>query len=89
MGLTLAEVLDAARALSRSERATVAQELIATLATTDDVDEARHTQLKDAVDFGLDQIERGEGIRVPAGELRDYLHGLGREATERVTRRPA
>lgn len=84
MDSTLAEVLDAARALPRSERAQVAHELISTLETTNEFDEARYAELKAAVKVGADQIERGECTRIPAAELREHLHGLSREATMRV-----
>lgn len=85
----LAEVLDAARALSRSERAEIAHELIATLETTDEFDEARYADLKEAVAVGIEQIERGEVIHVPHAELDEYIRGLGREATDRVARKSA
>lgn len=87
MKSTLTEVLDAARALPRSERAEIAQELIASLETTNEYDEARYIELKAAVQVGVDQIERGESTRIPASELREYLQGLSREATERVARK--
>lgn len=89
MNSTLTEVLDAARALPRAERAEIAHELIASLETTNEYDEARYLELKAAVQVGVDQIERGECTRIPAGELRGYLRGLGREATERVARKSA
>lgn len=89
MNSTLAEVLDAARALSRAERAEIAQELIASLETTNEVDVARYAELKAAVQLGVDQIEQGTCTRIPAGELRQYLRGLSREATERVARKSA
>lgn len=89
MNSTLAEVLNAARALSRSERAEVARELIATLETTNEHNETRYAELRAAVAVGVDQIERGESIRIPVGELSGYLDGLSREAAERVARRSA
>ena len=87
MKSTLAEVLDAARALSRDERAEVAHELIASLETANETDDTRYAELKAAVQVGIDQLERGEGIHVPANELREFIHGLSREATERVARK--
>jgi len=60
MNSTLAEVLDAARALSRSERAEVAHELIATLETTDESDEARYAELRAAVEQGIASLDAGE-----------------------------
>lgn len=89
MNSTLAEVLEAARALPRAQRAEIAQEMIASLETTNEYDEDRYDELKAAVQVGIDQIERGESIHIPAGELREYLHGLSREATEQVTRKSA
>lgn len=89
MKSNLAEVLEAARALPRSERAEVAQEMIATLETTNEYDAARYAELRAAVAVGLDQIDRGESIRISASELGDYLDGLSREATERGARKSA
>lgn len=83
----LAEVLDAARALSRSERAEVAHELIATLETTNESDEVRYAELKTAVNEGIEQLDRGEGIHVPADSVGAYIRGLGQVATERAARR--
>ena len=89
MNSTLAEVLDAARALSRSERAEVAQELIASLETTNEYDEDRYAELKAAVNVGLEQLDRGEGIEIPVDSLEEYIRGLGQIATERAARRTA
>lgn len=82
MNSTLAEVLDAARALPRAERAEIAQVLIASLETTSEYDEDRYVELKAAAKVGLDQLERGEGIPFAAGELSDYLHAVSREVAE-------
>ena len=82
---TAAEVLDAARALPREERAEVAQELLATLGTSDVSDEARLAALQAAVDAGIASLDAGKGIRIPAGGLREYLRGRGRLATERAS----
>ncbi|MGO1544844.1 MAG: hypothetical protein ACTHXA_10960 [Gulosibacter sp.] len=89
MNWTLAEVLDAARALSRSERAEVAHVLITTLETTNETDEGRYAELKAAVNVGLEQLDSGEGIEIPADSLADYIHSLGQIATERAARRSA
>jgi hypothetical protein len=89
MNSTLGEVLEAARALPRAERAEIAHELIASLETANEYDEVRYAELKAAVQLGVDQIERGESIRIPAGELREFLHGLSSEATERIARKSA
>lgn len=76
--------MSAARALSRSERAEVAHELIATLETTNESDEARYAELKTAVNEGIEQLDRGEPIHVPTDSIGDYIRGLGQIATERV-----
>lgn len=89
MDSTLAEVLDAARALSRSERAEVVHELVATLETTSESDKARYAELRAAVDHGIDQLDRGEGIRVPADGVSEYIRGLGQIAAGRGGRRTA
>ncbi|MFZ2964994.1 MAG: hypothetical protein WA006_09970 [Rhodoglobus sp.] len=86
---TAAEVLDAAKALPRAERAEVAQELLATLGTADVSDEARLAALRAAVDAGIASLDAGKGIRVPAGGLRDYLRERGRLATERADAKTA
>lgn len=80
---TAAEVLDAAKALPREERAEVAQELLATLGSADVSDEARLAALRAAVDAGIASLDAGKGIRIPAVGLRDYLRERGRRATER------
>lgn len=89
MNPKLAEVLDAARALTRAERAEVAHELIATLETTDESDEVRYANLKFAVNQGIEQLDRGEGIYVPASSVGEYIHDLGRIAVERTAQRIA
>ncbi|QIM16547.1 hypothetical protein G7067_09215 [Leucobacter insecticola] len=84
MNSNLAEVLDAARALSRAERAEVAHELIASLETTNEYDEARYFELKSAVDKGIASLDAGRGIELSVDELGDYLGERGRLATERA-----
>lgn len=84
MNSTLAEVLDAARALSRSERAEVAHELIATLETTEESDEARYAELRAAVDQGTARLNAGRSTRLSADGLEDSLSERGRLATERA-----
>lgn len=86
---TAAEVLDAAKALPRAERAEVAQELLATLGTADVSDEARLAALRAAVDAGIASLDAGKGIHVPAGGLRDYLRERGRLASERADSKTA
>lgn len=85
MRSTLAEVLDAARALSRAERAEIARELIATLETTSESDKARYAELRTAVDQGIASLDAGRGTRLSVDDLGDFLRDLGREATERAT----
>jgi len=89
MTLTAAEVLDAAKALPRDERAEVVHELLATLVDSDISDEARMAELRAAVAAGLEQIDRGEGIEVQPEDLRAHIRGLGDEAAERFARRTA
>ncbi len=89
MNSTLAEVLEAARALSRSERAEVARELIATLETTDEFDEVRYAELRAAVDQGIASLDAGRGRRIAVDDLRDYLRERGRLATERAAAKSA
>lgn len=88
MNSTLSEVLDAARALSRSERAEVAHELITTLEMTNESDDVHYAELKTAVTVGLVQLDGGEGIEIPSGSLDEYVRGLGQISAERVSRRP-
>ena len=89
MNSTLAEVLEAARALSRSERAEVARELIATLETTDEFDEVRYAELRAAVDQGIASLDAGRGRRIAVDDLRYYLRERGRLATERAAAKSA
>lgn len=89
MNSSLAEVLDAARALSRSERAQVAHELIATLEPTDDSDEARYAELRAAVDQGIASLDAGRSTRLSVDGLEDYLSERGRLATERAAAKSA
>lgn len=86
---TAAQVLDAAKALPRAERAEVTQELLATLGTADLSDDARLTVLRAAVGEGIASLDAGQGIHIPAGGLRDYLRERGRLATERARAKTA
>lgn len=83
MNSTLTEVLDAARALSRADRAEIAHQLIASLETTNESDEARYSDLEAAVNLGLDQLDRNEGIEIPVDSLEDYVGELGQIAVRR------
>lgn len=82
---TAAEVLDAAKALPRAERAEVARELLATLGTGDEPEEARFAALHAVVDAGIVSLDTGKGIRIPAGGVRDYLRERGRLATAQTS----
>lgn len=84
MNSTLTEVLDAARGLSRAERAEVVHELIATLDTTDEFNEARYAALRAAVDQGIASLDAGRSSRIAVNDLDNYLHERGRLATERA-----
>ncbi len=89
MNSTLAEVLDAARALSREERAEVAEELLATLDATDDSGEARYAALRAAVDKGIDSLDAGRGTVLSVDELDDFLSERSRIATKRAAAKRA
>jgi hypothetical protein len=89
MNSTLTEVLDAARALSRSERAEIAHELIATLETTDEFDEAGYAELRAAVDQGIASLDAGRSTRLSVDDVSDYLSERGRVATERAAAKSA
>jgi hypothetical protein len=82
-----AKVLEAAKSLSRTERAEVAQELLSTLDADDVSNEVRLAALRSAVDAAATSLDAGERIAVPTGELREYLRDRGRLATERAAAR--
>ncbi|WP_454130113.1 hypothetical protein [Microbacterium aurum] len=88
MNSTLTEVLDAARALPRAERAEIAHELIASLENTE-YDEARYAELRAAVEKGIASLDAGRGIELSVDELDGYLAERSRLATERVAARVA
>lgn len=75
-------MLNAAKALPRTERAEVAQALLATLDTADVSNDARNRPLQAAVHAGIASLDAGHGIPVP--DLRDYMRERGQLATERV-----
>lgn len=50
-------------------------------------DAAKLEALRAAVQVGIDQSERGEGITVERHELRDFIHRLGEEAAQHVKAR--
>lgn len=81
---TKAEVLAAARALTRPERAEIAQSLISSLETSNEIDEARYADLYAAVAIGVCSLETGNYIDLAVDTLDDYLHERGRLATECV-----
>lgn len=81
----VAELLETAeRSLSPDERVDLAAQLLRS-ANTDDA--VRLDALRRDVAAGLEQIDRGEGVEVAPGDLRDYLRGLGREASARLSAR--
>jgi len=47
-------------------------------------EEEKFIALKAAIDEGIAQIESGQVIEVPHGELRNYIHQLGEEASRRL-----
>ncbi|MGO1183005.1 MAG: hypothetical protein ACTHZ5_00345 [Micrococcaceae bacterium] len=81
MESTPSDVLNAARALTRSERAEVAQELIAEL-TSHEHDDFRSADLRAALEQGLTSLESGRGIQYAVDELDDYLSKNGRSAAD-------
>ncbi len=87
MSPTVDQVFQSALALKPDERVELAEALLATLDVADGSEEARYAALRAAVDKGLASLDAGEGTLVPAGELREFIRGLGREATERVARK--
>lgn len=70
MKSTLREVLHTARALSCSGCTEVTHELVATLDATGKSDRARYVKFKVAVDVGVEQFVRGEGIEISFSEHR-------------------
>lgn len=85
MSPNVAELLETAeRSLSPDERVDLAAQLLRS-ANTDDA--ARLDALRRDVTAGFEQIDRGQGIEVAHGDLRDYLRGLGREASARLAAR--
>lgn len=87
MNKAVAQALQCVLALSRDERIELAGALLATLDVADDSVEARYAALRAAVDKGIASLDAGKSTLVPAGELRGFIHGLGREAAERVARK--
>ncbi|MGO2634368.1 MAG: hypothetical protein ACTII7_04725 [Galactobacter sp.] len=83
---TTAQVLQSAMALSPDERVALATELLRSAGTQD---AARLESLRKDVAVGFEQIDRGDGIELEEHEIRDYIRGLGREASERVAGRNA
>jgi hypothetical protein len=89
MKSTLAEVLDAARALPREERAEVAEEMLATLDSVDDSNAARYAALQAAVDRGIASLDAGRTVKVQTGGVREFLQERGRLATQRAETKQA
>ncbi len=85
MTRSVAEFLETAeRSLSPDERVDLATQLLRS-ANTDDA--ARLDALRRDVATGFTQIDRGEGVEVESGDLRDYIRGLGCEASARLAAR--
>lgn len=84
MTKTAAELLASAKALPLEERAELAQQLLASLASHDAADEVRLAALRAAVDESVASLDAGKGIEIPEGGLREYLRERGRVATERA-----
>ena len=85
MSPNITELLETAeRSLSPDERVDLATQLLRS-ANTDGA--ARLDALRRDVAAGFEQIDRGEGVEVARGDLRDYLRGLGREASARLSAR--
>ena len=82
-------MLEAARALPRDERAEISRELIGSLETTNEYDEARYAELRAAVDEGIASLDAGRGIELFVDERDDYLSERSRLAAERVVARVA
>ena len=75
--------------MPRAQRAEVAQELIASLETTTEHDEARYAELRAAVDKGIASLDASRGIELSVDELDDYLAERSRLATERAAAKAA
>ena len=73
-------------ALNPAERVEVATRLLRSAGTED---AARLVALREDVAAGLDQIDAGEGSEVPVEDLGAFVHELGDQAAERITRRSA
>lgn len=85
MSPNVAELLETAeRSLSPDERVDLAAQLLRS-ANTDAA--ARLDTLRRDVEAGFEQIDRGEGVEVLPGDLRDHLRDLGREASARLSSR--
>lgn len=60
------------------------QELVATLDTGSEYEEARYAELHVAVDRGVAGLDAGRGIELTVDELDGYLRERSRLATERA-----
>ncbi|MBC9955057.1 hypothetical protein ICM05_10500 [Leucobacter sp. cx-42] len=83
MKTTLAEALEAARALPSAPRPEVTPSLFAKVET----DEARYATLKAAVNLGIAQLDRGEVVEILPEDIETYVHGLGQIAAERAAKK--
>ncbi|WBL20264.1 MULTISPECIES: hypothetical protein [Citricoccus] len=81
MESNLPEVLNAARSLTRAERAAVAQELISEL-TNHEYEDLRSADLRAVLEQGLTKLESGQGIQAAVDHVDDHLNQAGRSAAE-------
>lgn len=77
---TLAEYIEAGKALSAEDRLEAARQLILSIEQDDDA--GRLEALRAAVSVADASIAAGRGIRVPASELRAYLRRRGERAAQ-------
>lgn len=79
MESNLPEVLNAARSLTRAERAAVAQELISEL-TDHEYEDLRSADLRAILEQGLSKLESGQGIQSAVDHVDDHLSEVRRSA---------
>ncbi|MGB3731317.1 hypothetical protein [Microbacterium sp.] len=78
---TAAQVLESAKTLSPVERAEIAEALVLSMGAGDVSDSERQEALRAAIDAAVRSADAGEIISIPAGGTREFVRGLGREAT--------
>ncbi|KHK97809.1 hypothetical protein LK09_09980 [Microbacterium mangrovi] len=84
---TAARVLESAKTLSPAERAEIAEELMLTMQAKDVEDADRRAALQSAIDAAVRSADNGESFQIPADGTREFVRGLGREATRLVDTR--